>query len=251
MLRRSRANDVTVDSRASILLVDDHPAFRHGLRAIIEEQGNFRVVAEATCGYEAIYAADQYHPDLIVLDYQLPGVTGLVIAPILARRSPKSRIVFLSAFGDDQTMRDAMEAGAVAYVTKHHDPSVLLDILSSVVAGDTPRSSFGVGDHIPALPGERHGRVSLVTDDGVELEPLTAREITILDCVVQGHRYRTCAENLFLSEATIKNNVANILSKWGLSNRVHLFLIAISIGWVQITATRTERPHIDRVRSVS
>ncbi|HUG13957.1 MAG TPA: response regulator transcription factor [Thermomicrobiales bacterium] len=231
------------------MLVDDHPGFRQGLRAIIEQHGRFRVVAEASCGYEAIQAAEQHRPDVILLDYHLPGVTGLVIAPILARRTPHSRIVFLSAYDTDQHIRDAMQAGAGAYVTKGQDVGELPHTMASVMMGNSPivkclAERASLAEHGPAPLDAWHDYSAINRDDGMALEPLTAREAAVLDCVVQGHRYRTSAENLFLSEATVKNHVTNILSKWGLTNRVHLFFLAISIGWVQIRPARGERPVI-------
>jgi DNA-binding NarL/FixJ family response regulator len=246
--------------RASVVLVDDHPAFRKGLRAIIDQDERFHVVAEAQCGYEAIQAVDQHRAALVLLDYQLPGLTGLVIAPILHRRSPQSRIVFLSAYDAPENIRDAMEAGAAAYVTKSQGPEDLLDIMSSVASGETPivddvALQSQRAEQLSSAPGMPRTRLVASDDEGdIEPEPLSPREITVLDCVVQGQAYRTCAENLFISEATVKNNVANILSKWGLNSRIHLLLHAIRIGWIQLSATRTEPPrqsHLKRTRKAA
>nr|MDQ3045500.1 response regulator transcription factor [Chloroflexota bacterium] len=119
-----------------VLLVEDHPMYRRGLRRLLEESGRYEVVAEAQSGHEAIHFADVYHPELIILDVQLPGITGLKVARILRKQHQEAKLVFLSMYVDDERLFDAIRAGATAFLTKNLDTEVILSSLRRVIAGE-------------------------------------------------------------------------------------------------------------------
>jgi DNA-binding NarL/FixJ family response regulator len=122
--------------RRRVLLVEDHPMYRRGLKRLLEETGRYQVVGEAENGHQAIHQADVHHPDIIVLDVQLPGVTGLKVARVLRKQQEEVKIVFLTMHMDDERLFDAIRAGAVAFLTKDLDPETLLDALRRVATGE-------------------------------------------------------------------------------------------------------------------
>ena len=107
-----------------IMLVDDHPLFRSGLRRILDQDPRLKVVAEATSGHEALHQADIHRPALVLMDVQLPGVTGLQIASALRRQRPNTAIIFLSMHVDDERLFAAIRAGAAGFLTKDADPTI-------------------------------------------------------------------------------------------------------------------------------
>src|SRR5947209_459180 len=119
-----------------VMLVEDHPMFRRALKRVLEESGRYEVVAEAANGHGAIQLSDVHGPDLIILDVQLPGVTGLKIARVLRKQQPHAKIVFLSMHVDDDRLFDAIRAGASAFLTKDIETGALLDALRQVTAGE-------------------------------------------------------------------------------------------------------------------
>ena len=119
-----------------ILLVEDHPMFRRGLKRMLEDTGRFQVVGEAENGHEAIQLADVHHPELILIDVQLPGVTGLKIARVLRKQHTNTKLIFLSMHVDDERLFDAIRAGASAFLTKDVDGDTLVDSIRRVLAGE-------------------------------------------------------------------------------------------------------------------
>jgi DNA-binding NarL/FixJ family response regulator len=122
--------------RNTIMIVDDHPLFRQGLRRLIEESGQFRVVAEAATGYEAIRMADIHQPKVILTDIQLPGVTGLKIARILKKQHPQSHIIIVSMHVDDEHLFDAVRVGAAAFLSKDIESHQLIEAIVRVSNGE-------------------------------------------------------------------------------------------------------------------
>jgi DNA-binding NarL/FixJ family response regulator len=123
-------------NRDTIMIVDDHPLFRQGLRRLIEDGSRFNVVAEASTGFEAIRLADIHQPGIILSDIQLPGVTGLKIARILKKQHPSTHIIIVSMHIDDDRLFDAVRAGASAFLSKDIEAHELLDSIARVANGE-------------------------------------------------------------------------------------------------------------------
>ncbi len=223
-----------------VLLVEDHPMFRRGLRRMIEETGRYTVVGEAQDGHEAIHLADIHHPELILIDVQLPGVTGLKIARVLRKQQQNAKIVFLSMHVDDDRLFDAIRVGAAAFLTKDVDGEVLLDALRRVMAGDNlinqlilarPQLAWRVLSEFRALATDpEHGN----GEGGIAALPLSAREIEVLDCVAQGLSNKEIADELFVTEQTVKNHMTSVLRKLDVNDRVQAVLFAVKNGWIAI-----------------
>jgi DNA-binding NarL/FixJ family response regulator len=222
-----------------VLLVEDHPMFRRGLRRVLEETGRYAVVGEATNGHEAIHLAEVHRPDLVVMDAQLPGVTGLIIARVVRQQHPHTRIVFLSMHVDDERLFAAIRVGATAFLTNDIDDETLLDALRRVLAGENlinrlvlsrPQLAWRVLSEFRALATEPEG----TADATIAALPLSAREVGVLDCVVQGLSNKEIADALFVTEQTVKNHVSSVLRKLGVDDRVQAVCYAARNGWIEV-----------------
>jgi DNA-binding NarL/FixJ family response regulator len=219
-----------------VVLVEDHPMFLRGLRRMLEESGRFRVVGEARNGHEAIHQADVHRPDLIVLDVQLPGITGLKVARILRKHHERARIALLSMHVDDARVFEAMRAGAVAFLTKDLEPEEMVEALQRVAAGENlinqlvlarPQLAWRVLSEFRTLSVDPEAPADA-------LLPLSTREVEVLDCVAQGLSNKEIANELFVTEQTIKNHMTSVLRKLDVNDRVQAVLYAVRHGWIDL-----------------
>ncbi|HLT17947.1 MAG TPA: response regulator transcription factor [Thermomicrobiales bacterium] len=230
--------------RNTIMIVDDHPLFRQGIRRLIEESGRFTVVAEASTGYEAIRLADIHQPHLVLTDIQLPGVTGLKIARILKKQHPTSHIVIVSMHIDDDRLFDAVRVGASAFLSKDIEAQELIDSLTRIANGEQlinatvlsrPQLARKVLNEFRNLSGDR----KKASPSSANQMPLSVREVEVLDCVAQGYSNKEIAEALFITEQTVKNHMTSVLRKLEVSDRVQAVLYAVKHGWIQIGSGST------------
>ena len=217
-----------------VLLVDDHPVFRTGLRRVLEATGRYEVVAEAGNAHEAIRAAEETRPGLILLDVQLPGITGLRITRILRRKQTRARIVVISVHVDDDRIIEAARAGAVGFLQKDIGAEGLTAALARICAGENllraellarPELARRLRAEL-RLPGERNG--------GNTPMPLSTRELAVLDCVAQGLSNKEIADELYVSEQTVKNHMTSVLRKLNATDRVGAILYAVRQGWMEV-----------------
>ena len=201
-----------------VLVVDDHPVVRQGLRAFLDVQADLSVVGEAADGAECVAVAEELRPDVIVLDLRMPGVDGLAALHGLAERGNPARVLVITSFTDPGAVVPAMRAGAAGYVYKDVDPAALAMAIRSVHAG-----------HVLLDPD-----VAALLAAGSPPEPaasrLTAREREVLAEVARGRSNREIAHALHLSEKTVKTHVSSVLSKLGLADRTQAALFAVRAG---------------------
>lgn len=228
-------------SSKRVLIVDDHPLFRQGLRRLINE-GGFQVVAEAGNGHEAIREADIHRPHLALIDIQLPGITGLNVARILKKQHPSMHIVILSMHIDDERLFEAVRAGASAFLTKDIEAQDLTSSLDRVVRGEQiintavlsrPELAWRVLAEFRQLTGDEEPDAEKFLPNSPRL-PLSVREIEVLDCVAQGLSNKEIAEELFITEQTVKNHMTSVLRKLDVNDRVQAVLRAVRNGWIEI-----------------
>ena len=238
---------MTATTRNTIMIVDDHPLFRQGIRRLIEEGSHFKVVAEASTGYEAIRLADIHQPHLILSDIQLPGVTGLKIARILKKQHPTTKIIIVSMHMDDDRLFEAVRAGAAAFLTKDIEAQKLLDAINRVAAGEQPinatvlsrpQLAWKVLSEFRFLAGDGEGGPKPKPDESGM--PLSIREVEVLDCVAQGLSNKEIADALYITEQTVKNHMTSVLRKLEVSDRVQAVLFAVQHGWVEIGTVAPE-----------
>jgi DNA-binding NarL/FixJ family response regulator len=201
-----------------ILTVDDHPVLRKGLAALVNAEPDLKLVAEASNGKEAIEAFRSHQPDITLMDIQMPGLDGIEAIRTIRSEFPEARIIVLTTYtGDAQVLR-ALKAGARAYILKGHVLDELLDTIRAVHAGKK------------RIPSDIAAELaSHATDDA-----LTEREIDVLRLIASGNGNKQIADELSISEATVKSRVTNILSKLGANDRAHAVTIGLKRGIIEL-----------------
>lgn len=205
-----------------VLLVDDHDLVREGLKAMLRHQDDLTVVGEAANGADAVTEALRTKPDLVVMDVRMPDMSGIEACREIRNEAPKTNVLMLTSYADEQAVMSAIVAGASGFVLKEVKTPALLEAMRRVGTGGSmldESSAATVIEHI------RQGKI--VTDADRLAQELTERELVILDHISEGLTNREIGEKLFLSEKTIKHHVSDILSKLGLSRRIEAAGFAI------------------------
>ena len=222
--------------RRRIMLVDDHPIFRAGLRRIIDSDDRLKVVAEATNGHEALHQADTHRPVLVLMDVQLPGVTGMQIASALRRQSPNVAIMFLSMHVDEERLFDAIRVGAAGFLTKDTDPSEILRSIHAVLGGENLLQHVVLSN--PNLAQRLLGEFRALSDQSDPMAApeaiLSPREMEVLDCLVMGQSNKEIGDALYITEQTVKNHMTSVLRKLAVEDRVAALRYAVAHGWAEI-----------------
>jgi DNA-binding NarL/FixJ family response regulator len=205
-----------------VMIVDDHPMWRDAVGRDLTEAG-FEVVATVGEGAQALRIAPSVRPDVVVLDLQLPDVSGVDVTRGLLAANPGVRVLILSASGEPTDVLDAVKAGATGYIVKSASRAELIDAVRRTESGDAVFS--------PGLAGLVLGEFRrLAVSSDPDTPRLTEREAEILRMVGTGLTYRQIAERLVLSHRTVQNHVQNVLNKLQLHNRVDLVRYAIEHG---------------------
>jgi len=205
-----------------VLLADDHPVVRNGLRELLNSEADFRVVAEVDDGAQAVERALADDVDLVILDVTMPRMTGLQAARELAARKPGLRVLMLSMHENEQFLFEALRAGASGYVLKTAADRDLVNACRATMRGET----FLYAGAVAALVREHLDR------DATSLDPLTPRELEVVKLVAEGHTSDEIAHMLFISRKTVDRHRANILEKLGMRDRVDLTRYAIRRGLI-------------------
>ncbi|MEN3613986.1 response regulator transcription factor [Plantactinospora sp. ZYX-F-223] len=206
------------------MVVDDHPMWREGVARDLTEAG-YHVVATTGEGRQAVRVAPATRPDVVVLDLQLPDVSGVEVLRALLAELPGVRVLMLSASGEQQDVLDAVKAGATGYLLKSAGPVEFLDAVRRTAAGD---AVFTPG--LAGLVLGEYRRIAAAPAPGDDLPRLTERETEVLRLVAKGLSYKRIADRLGLSHRTVQNHVQNTLGKLQLHNRVELTRYAIEQG---------------------
>ena len=211
-------NRMIDQARIRVLSVDNHPLLREGIAAIINDQPDMLVVAQATDGREAIQQFRAHRPDITLLDLKFRDISGIDTMIAIHREFPGARIVVLTIFDGDIDIRRALEAGAHGYLLKNTLPEELVKGIREVHAGKK---------HVPAA-------VAACLAEHLSEEDLSERETQVLQHLAGGNRNRDIAERLLIAEETVKVHVKHIMEKLGAHDRTHAFAIAARRGFIQI-----------------
>jgi DNA-binding NarL/FixJ family response regulator len=209
------------DEPVRVMVVDDHPVWRDGVRNDLEASGRAVVVAEAADGGEAIERAIEVMPELVLMDLNLPTVRGVEAIRRIVEQSPHVKVLVLSASGEEADVLEAVKVGASGYLLKSATAAELADAVTRVRAGEPVFS--------PSLAALVLGEFRRMSAAAAE-PGLTARETEVLKLVAKGYTYREIADKLFISVKTVQNHVQNILTKLQLSKRYELMRYAIQRG---------------------
>ncbi len=205
-----------------VAIADDHPVVRRGLRAFLDSLDDIEVVGEAVDGEAAVRLAVTEEPDVLLLDLKMPKLDGIGVISRLRSRGASTRILVLTSFTAQQEVIPAIQAGADGYLLKDADPSELEQAIRAVHRGDPLLAPEAAAAVMAAVSGR--------TPDVPELDRLTPREREVLAGLGRGLSNRALAEELFISEKTIKTHVSSILMKLGLTDRVQAALFAVRVG---------------------
>jgi DNA-binding NarL/FixJ family response regulator len=219
---------MTVPLKTRILLADDHPMVRRGLRMVLDAEPDLSVVAEAGDGAEAVeLALSTEELDLAVLDVAMPRLTGLQAAAELHRRRPELRTLMLSMYDSEQYFFEALKAGAAGYVLKSAADRDLVEGCRAAMRGEP----FLYPAAVAALIRDYLDRAS--RGEATPTDPLTPRELEIVKLVAEGHASDEIAEALVISKKTVEHHRSHILEKLGMRDRVELTRYAIKRGLVE------------------
>lgn len=211
-----------------ILLADDHPIVREGLRALIATEPGMLVVGEARDGGEALFKARSLRPDVILLDLVMPRKDGLAAISEITHDLPGARILVLTSFAEDELVFPALKAGAMGYLLKDASPQELLEAIRAVSRGESSLH--------PAIARKLLREFTRPADPPARATSLTEREGEILLLVAQGLSNKAIAEHLVVSERTVRSHVSNILQKLHLTSRTQAALYALKEGLATLDA---------------
>lgn len=223
-------------SNTTVMLVDDHPLFRQGLRRVLEAQGGIEVIMEVADGEEALRLAKQLTPDVILMDINLPKMNGLQVTRELKQSSPEIAVIMLTAYHDDEQIFHSVRAGAAAYFPKDVTPRRLVEAILQVGKGN-----YVIDDEVLDKPEvaswllSQFDKVAYV--DGLPNEmfaPLSPREMEILQHIAKGQSNKEVAYELGISRQTVKNHMTSILRKLAVNDRTQAALYAVRRGWIRL-----------------
>ena len=205
-----------------ILIVDDHPVVRAGLRAVLESQDDFEVVGEASTGEEGVKRAAFDEPDLVLMDLQMPGGGGVGATRAIVALSPAPRVMILTTYATDADILAALDAGAVGYLLKDAPPDVLFSSVRTASEGEMTLA--------PAVASKLVERVRQPAQDA-----LTSRELEVLELVAQGLGNKAVANQLHISEATVKTHLVHTFTKLDVDTRTAAVSVAVDRGLIRLS----------------
>jgi len=209
---------MTKGTQIRVLSVDDHPLLREGLAAIINNQPDMVLVAQASSAQEAIQQFRKHNPDVTLMGLRLPDKSGIDAMIAVRTEFPDARVVILTTFEGDMEIQRALEAGARGYVLKSTPPKELVELIRQVHAGKK---------RIPS-------QVAAQLAEHISDEALTDREIEVLGQIAGGNRNRDIAEKLFITEETVKVHIKHIMEKLGASDRTQAVAIGLRRGIIHL-----------------
>ncbi len=212
--------------KISVLLVDDHSMVRLGLKAYFSTLPDIEVVGEAATGAEAVTLAQRLAPDVVLMDLIMPGIDGVAATRAVKKASPRTQVIVLTSYHDDEHIFPAIRAGALSYVLKDIDPDELAEAVRRAQAGEAVLHPRVAARLVQELAGAR--------SEGVNpFQELTERELEVLRLVAVGQNNRAIAETLVIGEKTVKSHISNILNKLHLVDRTQAAVFAWQAGIVR------------------
>jgi two-component system, NarL family, response regulator LiaR len=207
----------------SVLIADDHPFVRHGLRTYLETLDDLEVVGEASDGAEAVELAGQLLPEVVLMDLVMPELDGVEATRAIRAASPATKVIVLTSFDDDEKVFPAIKAGAAGYLLKDVRPAELAEAVRKASRGEALLAPSVAARLMQEVSGERP------PDAG-----LTERELEVLRLIARGMSNKLIAHELTVSEKTVKTHVSNILAKLHLADRTQAALYAVREGLAEL-----------------
>ena len=223
-----------------IVIIDDHQLFREGVKRILDFERSFDVIAEGDDGAEAISLVEEYNPDVVIMDINMPNVNGVEATRQLIEKHPDSKVIILSIHDDENYVTHALKTGASGYLLKEMDADALVEAVKVVADGGSylhPKVTHNLVNEyrrLSAVGAGNSGGYSSQIEIRRPLHLLTRRECEVLQLLADGKSNRGIGEALYISEKTVKNHVSNILQKMNVNDRTQAVVVAIKNGWVEV-----------------
>lgn len=208
-----------------VVVADDHPVFRHGVRSLIEIQPDMCVIGEASDGIELVELVAEELPDVVVMDLRMPRLDGISAAKAIRQNHPNLPVIVLSTYHEEEDVLACAKLGVQGYLLKHSPPQELLDAIRAVRRGESIIDRLVAGDLIKTLAESKAPEST---------ERLTAREAEILRYLSVGLNTRDIAGTLTIAPKTVRSHVSNLFRKLGVSNRTEAVIKAIRLGLVVV-----------------
>lgn len=217
-------------SSIRVLIADDEALVRHALRAYVSANDRLSVVGEASNGIEAVELSRELQPDIVVMDLRMPVMNGIEATRAITSELPGTTVIAVTTFSTERYVIAALQAGAAGYVVKDTPPEGIIEAIIDVHEGRSVLSAQVTGELINAVRagGTKLSRV------GHAVEALTERELSIVEFLAQGMSNAEIANELHLSQATIKTQLSRIFGKWGVRDRVQVLIHAVKANLVQL-----------------
>jgi len=208
----------------TVVIIDDHPIVRAGMRAILDSAGDIDILGEGVNGADALRLVNEHDPDVLALDVSLPDMNGVAVTRTLRQQGARTAILILTVHDDPQTIFGLLESGAVGYVLKDEALETLVSAVRSAARGETWLS--------PAVAGQvvRRAVAGSASDATEALSALTPREVEVLRLIARGLDNTAIAQELCLTKRTVQNHISNIYGKLGVASRAEAVLLAIRNG---------------------
>lgn len=227
-----------VNEVITVALIDDHKLFREGVKRILGFEDLFEVVAEGDDGNVAQEIVEKHKPDIVLMDINMPDVSGIDATRQLIEQYPNTKIIILSIHDDENYVTHALKTGAQGYLLKEMDTESLIEAIKVVHEGGSylhPKVTHNLVQEYRRLSNDDSKGVSLNDIEYKKpLHLLTRRECQVLQLLADGKSNRAIAEELIISEKTVKNHVSNILQKMNVNDRTQAVVKAIRNGWVEV-----------------
>jgi DNA-binding NarL/FixJ family response regulator len=226
--------------KTRIVIIDDHQLFREGVKRILDFEKDFEVVAEGTDGSEVLSIVEQYKPDVVIMDINMPNINGIEATRQLVKTYPDTKVLILSIHDDENYVTHALQTGAMGYLLKEMDADALIEAVKVVAEGGSylhPKVTHNLVKEYRRLAAEDKSGASKgqqKQEVRLPLHLLTRRECEVLQLLADGKSNRGIGEALFISEKTVKNHVSNILQKMNVNDRTQAVVMAIKNGWVEV-----------------
>jgi len=225
--------------KISVMIVDDHPLFRQGLRRVIEAEDDMEVIIEVGDGQEALRLAQKMVPDVIMMDVNIPTMNGLQVTRSLKANLPNIGVIMLTAYHDDEQIYHAIKAGAGAYYPKDVTPRKLVEAIRQVSKGNyVIDDSVLAKSQVASWLLKQFEQISTFGGSPDDLfVPLSPREMEILQLIARGYSNKEIAHELGISRQTVKNHMTSILRKLSVNDRTQAALYALRRGWIRLQDT--------------
>ncbi|TQR21375.1 response regulator [Psychrobacillus vulpis] len=220
-----------------IIIIDDHQLFREGVKRILDFEDSFDVVAEGDDGNEVLRLYEQYLPDVLLMDINMPTKNGVDATAELIEKYPDAKVIMLSIHDDESYVTHALKTGALGYMLKEMDANAIVAAIKVVAKGGSylhPKVTRNLVAEFRRL-SERENKGNFhQTEIRRPFHLLTKRECEVLQLLTDGQSNRTIGETLFISEKTVKNHVSSILQKMNVNDRTQAVVTGIKNGWVEV-----------------